>query len=461
MKNLKQLQRIRLSGGFMFTNITTLVAACSMISCASLAVGSDGKRPTSGNDSPLTRGNGAGSGSNSGSDRGNDGDRDHGLNGERWQDRIPRQPMWFISAGTANRSSNVHPEDNSRGLAVWWRGENAVDELVRRMHNGYDNGARWFFINRPMGTPGNTEVPGASWLTMDSNKRDDLPMKLSKELLDEFDEPVHVVWFIGSEMSDPREYPGRTPNRASDFYELGKNDTWEQLVGSRVTLGGWISTGASGIAFDASSPLDERQHFIDLFEQLNGAPFNLGIYGEAYPLMYSNNRSTRDGHGTPILDVDAIESMPWIGTTNYIDGRWPNGGQSDSFPLDEDLTRMFVWFERSNLGYGNENQRIDLVNAYMDRGLIPITRDPVMFREAINRMNPSYSRAGNDSNSSNSSRPQARSSSRRSNASSPSSRTGSRTAGQSTVRNKGTSKIVPSQTLPQRYQHIPAATDTE
>lgn len=363
----------------MLSALSTVLAVCTMASCVTLVSADDTTRPNSGGNSGLSDG------------RSGDGPRDHGFEGERWQDRVPREPMWFINAGPGVRNSSVHPEDNARGLAVWWRGDHAVDNLVQRIQTGYGYGARWFFINRPMGTPGNTHVPGASWLTMDQNKRDNLPNELTQALLDEFDEPVHVVWFVGSDMSDPREYSGWTQGRDSLYYQIGQGDNWEQLIGSRVTLGGWISTGASGIAIDHSSPLGEREHFIRLFEQLNQFPFNLAIYGEAYPLVYENGRIARDDDRAPLLDQEAIRSMPWIATDAYIEGQWTVSVETETFALDENDTRMFVWFSRTSLIYGGENQRKNLVHTYMDRNLIPITSDPVMFREALDRLRQSES----------------------------------------------------------------------
>lgn len=386
-------------------NITALIAACTMASCVTLVVAEDGKRP-SGNDGPLSRNTGSGGSSDNGS--GPLGSRSHGLNGSRWQDRVPREPMWFINAGPGETNHSIHPEDNARGYAVWWRGERAVDELLIRIHKGYEVGARWFFINRPMGsTQAQTNLPGASWLTIKDQKRADLPEQLTRAMLDEFDEPVHIVWYVGSDISDPREYPGWTPETDEEFYLLGENDTYEELIGSRVTLGGWISTGASGLGLDSVSPVHQREHFIELFEQLNGSPFRLNIYGEAYPLIFDNRGLVRDQYNGPVLDQNAISRMPWMATSEFIDHRWPLGAASDVFPVNTDTTRMFIWLEKSSHRYGDASERVELINKYLDRGLIPITYDPVMFREAVQRVRPSYSSSSSSSSSGGSTPPPA------------------------------------------------------
>jgi hypothetical protein len=354
-------------------SLASVFVACTMMSCVTFSVADDTKRATDGNQFPLSRTNQSHEGSTDPSS-------------ERWQDRVPREPMWVINASGGVRDSNRYPADNAKGFSIWWRGPRAVDELINRVRAGYSNGARWFLINRPMGTPGDTYVPGASWLTLDDNKRDKIPELLTQALLDEFDEPVHIVWFVGSDLSDPRSFPGWTPERDDEFYQLGRGENWEQIIGSRVTLGGWISTGASGIGIDNSSAIHKRAHYIRLFENLNGFPFYLNIYGEAYPLAtQANGRASRDANGTPMLDQEDIESMPWIAATNYIEGRWPMSVESDSFPLNPETTRMFVWFVDGISRYGNEEERRALVNRYMDRGLIPITADAVIFSEALDR----------------------------------------------------------------------------
>lgn len=442
------LYRMKLGALIMNMTLTTLLAS-TLVSCATFGVSAeDGRRPTTSNGT-ITRGNGNASGGNN-NDSSGPGDRSHGFHGERWQDNVPRTPMWLIQAFTGERNSPVHPEGNERGITNWWRGDRAVDQLISRIEIGYDYGARWFFVNRPMGTNGYTHVPAASWLTLEDDKREDLPQKLTDALLDHFDEPVHIVWFIGSEMSDPRDFSGWSQSRDQEFYGIGEDDNWQELISSRVTLGGWISTGASGVGIDACSKPDEREHFIRLFESLNGFPFHLNVYGEAYPYKETNGAPIRDHRGSPILCEESITKMPWIGATSYFENVWSIDSPGESFPVDEYETRMFIWFDQSPLRFGNENQRRVIVNKYMDLGLIPITFDPVMFSEALERLgsgmssdqgsNESTSRSNGDSsaggNSGSSNRVIIRPSSVR------------RSAANSAPRTS-----VPDQELPDRYQH--------
>lgn len=387
----------------MASALSTLLA-CSLVSCATISVhASDGKSPSSSNGT-ITRGNGSGpNGSGGGGDGAGDAPNT-ARNANAWQERVPRTPMWAISCYTGQRNSPVHPSGNDRGIANWWRGDNAVDELINRIQQGYDYGARWFFINRPMGTPGFTDVPAASWLTLEDHKRDELPRKLTDALLDQFDEPVHVVWFIGSDMRDPRDFHGFTDARANEYYGIGENDNWRELISSRVTIGGWLSTGASGIAIDHSAPPNERQHYIELADALGQFPFNLNVYGEAYPLVVENGRTQRDDNNSPIIDTDASSKMPWVAISDYVDRHWPYGSSNVSFPLDTDSTRLFVWMNHSSTFYGNtDEQREERIAQYIDMGLIPITHDPAMFQEALALMGSgssasNTSRTGNGNN---------------------------------------------------------------
>jgi hypothetical protein len=303
-----------------------------------------------------------------------------------WVNYVPREPMWFIPAGAGVRNSSVYPEDNRLGLSPWWRGPNAVDNLIGRIQTGYDHGARWFFVNRPMGTLGTTYVPAGSWLTLSEQKRDELPEKLTEALVDHFDEPVHIVWFIGSDLEDARSIVGWTPSRDEYYFQVGANDTWDRTVASRVTLGGWISTGASGIAIDNSAPPHKREHFMSMFHQLVRPPFSMLVFGEALPLVYNGSRITTHDDGTLMLDMDSLRRMPWLATATYLNMRYPNHFAPGQGSLDPENTRVFVWFDYSSITYGNPDQREQLVDRWMDRGLIPITMDPVMFRRAKDRL---------------------------------------------------------------------------
>lgn len=371
--------------------------------CAVLETGAesrDEKRPSSGGVFTTRGGGSSNSNSNGGGDQGGNGSGggsagggsagsasldmpSHGPRVSNWTDYVPREPMWFINAGSGNRRSSHFPEDNAAGLNNWWRGPNAVTNLVNMIESGYQVGARWFFINRPMGTDGASHVPAASWLTIDADKRETITDELNDMLLDRFDEPVHLVWFIGSDMSDPRSLRGWTSSRDGENFQIGQTQNWKQITSSRATLGGWISTGASGIAFDHSATYDEREHFIDLFHQMIRPPFGMVMMGEAYPLIpRPTGGPERHADGSRVLDMEAMQSMPYLAEERLLLDFWPTTFGPGQRSLDPDTTRAYVWMSWATITYGSPDERKARIRGWLERGLIPITMDPVMFREA-------------------------------------------------------------------------------
>lgn len=338
-----------------------------------------------------TSGSGSGSNSDSGGDAGGSAAgtaadvAPHGPRVSNWTDFVPREPMWFINAGSGTRRSSFHPEDNSRGLNTWWRGPNAVPNLVNKIEEGYQVGARWFFINRPMGTDGGSHVPAASWLTIDADKREAITDKLNDVLLDRFDEPVHIVWFIGSDMSDPRSIRGWTQNQDHANYQLGETENWKQVVSARSTIGGWLSTGASGLAIDHSATSAEREHFTDMFHQMIRPPFGMMMMAEPFPMVpRPNGGPERHADGTRVLANDAMEQMPFVATESFINEFWPTTFGPGQQSVDPESTRAYVWMSYATIRYGSPEQRKDRIRGWLERGLIPITMDAVMFREAKN-----------------------------------------------------------------------------
>jgi hypothetical protein len=300
-----------------------------------------------------------------------------------WVNAIPREPMWLINAGNGTRS-----QSDPNGLATWWHDDNpaAVDEFIGQIRKGYALGARRFFVNRPMGSNGATHVPAASWLTIPESKRSKLVSALVDLQLDPSVDPIHIIWFIGSDLSDPRDINGWRPDGRT-FYSIGESGSYERQIATRATLGGWISTGASGLAIDHSAPIAERQHFIDLAASLRGEPFNLQIMGEAFPVKITPAGAwVKHNTGPPELDSDAIESMSWVITTVNLRKpfNWPYGSKTETYPPNPKTTRLYVWFDYSLQWYGEtELDQRGYVRQVMRENLIPITSEPVLFDEAL------------------------------------------------------------------------------
>lgn len=303
---------------------------------------------------------------------------------EHWQQYVPREAMWLINPWSPVRDSSFYPEDNLSGIVNWWRGPDAVEHMLAKIDEGYQNGARWFMVNRPMGTLGYTHVPGGSWLSINAAKREQLVDRLNAALLDRYPEPVNMVWFIGSELKDPRSLYGWSPTHPEEYYRVGDHETWGQRVGTRSTLGGWISSGASGLAIDASAGTAESDHFITLFNQLLRPPFAVTLIGEMYPLRWrSPGNPYRNADGTPQIDFERLEKMPWLAMHLAFTERWPVQFAPGMKSLNPETTRVYVWMERATLYYGDPDARRALMrDLVLNRGVIPITYDPVMFRAA-------------------------------------------------------------------------------
>lgn len=301
-----------------------------------------------------------------------------------WTDDIPREPMWLIRA-----FSGLRDDGNPSGAARWWRDDDpqAVDNMLAQIKTGYGHGARRFFVNRPMGTTGTSHVSGAGWLTLSDQKRLELPPAVVDFLLDPATEPVSIVYFIGSELRDPRDLLGWQEPRDDEFYMLGETEPFDRLIATRTTIGGYLSLGAGGLAIDHSSPVDERQHFIRLANLLRGDPFRLQIMGEAFPLVSNRNGAIlRDDEGYPVLDVKSLSAMSWVAASNYIRHpvRWPIGTRTETWPPDRETTRVYEWIYGGANNFGEtEQDRRDYIRLAMRDNLIPITHIPEMFDEAM------------------------------------------------------------------------------
>lgn len=301
----------------------------------------------------------------------------------RWYHSVSREPMWLITAGNGTRSA-----DDPNGLASWWHDDNpdAVQNFLEQVRNGYARGARSFFVNRPMGTNGRTHVPASSWLTIPAGKRSALVDALI-DLNLSTDEEFRFYWFIGSDLKDPRSIEGwssSTPD--ADTFLLGETDTWEHLIASRNIIGGWMSTGAAGLFIDHSSPADEREHFKFMSRQLLQSPFEMIVGGEAFPYAFDDNGSTiRDpNNNSPLLDMEAVEYMSWVGTYSYIQhsSRWPTGTTNATWPPNPENTRMFCWFNGTK-DLGTDADKRGIIEQTIRDGLIPITGDAGMFTHAM------------------------------------------------------------------------------
>lgn len=279
---------------------------------------------------------------------------------------VTREPMWLVQcfAGGPMRGP-----DNPAGLSPNWNkpAEEAVAWLRNEIVKGYQHGARWFFLNRPMGTDGVGHVSAGSWLTIDAHKRE-LMADLFRRLANgELGEPVHVVPFIGSGLVSADSLQGWDASySAGPGGLLGEARNGRMTADSQVTIGGWLSAGVGALAIDNSAASDERHHFLNLHRRLVEA-FGVPVMGEAYPTVV--------GGGIVVLDATLAYTMPWVATLSYME----HPSRAGWFrAADPSRTRLYIWTD----------QRISLIDVeaakrWVDKGYILITQHPELYAYSL------------------------------------------------------------------------------
>lgn len=291
---------------------------------------------------------------------------------------MSREPIWYINLFGGQRNLTVHPEENYTGVRGEWRGPDAMDYLENELRRGYAMGARSFWVNRPMGTDGLSHPAAGAWLTIPEYKRGPMEERINNLILDEFDEPVKIYYYIGTYMEDPRSIRGWMPSNADEVYRFG-DDGYEAQVATRATLGGLMSAGAAGFAMDGSALTICRDHYMELADQLRRPPFNLEVIGEALPVVPDGHGGViRDENGDFEVDEDSLERMAWVGTERYLDYRFKIR------KFDPDTTRVIRMYERKEFYIDlNPAQRREMVRQHMLQGYIVLSWDDVIFQAAM------------------------------------------------------------------------------
>lgn len=286
----------------------------------------------------------------------------------RWQDRFSRKPGWFINPFGGNRDIDYYPEGNARGYRREFRGPNALAWLMEQIHVGIRHGARRFFINRPMGTDGSSWVTSAAWLSLESDLRQGL-QECIPALIDALPD-IEIYPFIGSRMSHPQSIRGQQRRLTDEFFHLNGPRNDFELKANRMTLGGLIGAGFSGIVMDSGTIEDNFDMTLDLAQSLRR--YGLHVISEAYPVE-------RDQQGKPSLLENQLSLMPYYATADLVDRLV---GFNGSMKFDESETRMFVVYPKSTENHGGHATLRDQVTQSMRCGMIPVTQDPEIFKLA-------------------------------------------------------------------------------
>ncbi|MEL6739687.1 MAG: hypothetical protein AAFP26_03420 [Planctomycetota bacterium] len=291
---------------------------------------------------------------------------------------LDRRPMYFIQTFGAERDSDRHPDENEGGVAEAFRGPEGVDWFVDEIREGYALGARRFFVNHPGGGTNFTDVTGAAWLTVPEDKRARMTTMIPDSILDEFEEEIEIMYFIGSTMRDPREFEGRIPGQTPDptftFY-----DEHELALDSlRITVGGLMSAGADAIALDAAARAPVRDQYVQFAHEMANSPFKLKVVGEAIPLVWPG-----DG-GEPRIHYGYARRMPWVATNSFIERNFPN---NRSVRVNVRQTELYVWVSNHSLLPKADSQKFRKGERWQADGLIVITSEPNVFAGALEAYN--------------------------------------------------------------------------
>lgn len=320
----------------------------------------------------------------------------------------PKDPMYDIGMFSGTGGNGINP-DNPNGHANWWNVnpnriasdydrldsntglflfaetvESAMRNLQERIQYGYDQGARSFFLNRPMGSNGTSHVSAASWETIEVNKRTQMAATLKQISQGRLGENVKINIFIGSGMYAGDDLRGWTgPNSGGGGFLLGDNSTAERKATSDIVLNGWINDAdVSGIIIDHASPENEREHFaglgIDLWQE-----FGVYLLIEALPRDIDP-----DGPYTREADMDHINRVGAVGTTAYFDNNNFLTRPDLNINFSHNFNRIFVWYQNS--ASDTEQEKIDEYNYYTGLGRFTIARDPTVFALALADFNNDF-----------------------------------------------------------------------
>lgn len=291
---------------------------------------------------------------------------------------VDRRPMYFIQTFGADRDSDHYPEENEGGVAEAFRGEGGVDWFLDEIREGYALGARRFFVNHPGGGTNFTDVTGAAWLTIPEEKRGRMTELIPDSILDEFEEEIEIMYFIGSTMRDPREFEGRIPGQSPDPTYTFYDETELAIDSLRITVGGLMAAGADAIALDAAARAPIRDQYVQFAHDMANSPFKLKVIGEAIPLVWPGDGSE------PRVHYGYARRMPWVATNSFIERNFPN---HRSVRVNLRQTELYVWVSNHQILPKSDDLKFRKGERWQSDGLIVITSEPQVFAGAMDAYN--------------------------------------------------------------------------
>lgn len=274
---------------------------------------------------------------------------------------LDRRPAYWVQLSGARPHRTP---DNPMAQMPWWRDPVTARHGLRREYEiASDLGLGMVVLNRPAGTPGVGDVPGASSRHLLQHQSDAIA-----QCVEAFP-GIRTVVFIGSSHTTDGSMRGMIGDRFDGFGLF-----WEfrhpAFNAGQATIAAWNDLGVRSFALDKSSAPGRAHHYAALAPAL--ALQGVTIILEAVPHQPGR-------WGTP--DRSLTRSVPCMATHWFFDGHGaqlvPNMPGATFDRADE---HVYCWFDWSVDAYEPR-----LVDEYADRGLVPITRDQAALARLMTR----------------------------------------------------------------------------
>jgi len=274
---------------------------------------------------------------------------------------IDRRPVQVINAFGGNWGQNCYPDEDFYGQPCWFRGPDAIQNLIDRIEDLYESGWRRIWVNRPMGSPeGNYLVPSMCWETITEEKQEGVQTILKDYLASRplLNFGIYIGYRLTANCSEWLMVDTRLPNYTNR----------EDIQQFHCNLNEWIKAGVKEIHFDASAATVNRDSYPALVRLL----WSQGVLsaGESFPKI---NVTLTDGQEGRLPDPEYTELVPWLFLEQHFNQGGPNERSWPYWEVDPEKTMMHVCFQ----GKANQitNQDSPQARAHIDdwiaRGFIP------------------------------------------------------------------------------------------
>lgn len=216
-------------------------------------------------------------------------------------------PVAQIEAYTADYDLNTETDGNYSGVAEWWRGENAVENLIDRIETQYIAGYRRLWLAKPMGQAKGRKVNGSAWLSMPEYKRNDIQTTLKEYLSKRPDLKFGIS--VGFMIN------GDPTNIDSDISELRIPDAFSRrdMLELRENLWPWFDVGVKEVYFEGAGSSNSQDAMVQLARILGSG--GIRSIGEPVPRI---DTVLPNGEQGKLLDPRYTSLIPWLIKEQFI-----------------------------------------------------------------------------------------------------------------------------------------------